>query len=148
MEALMTAIVLWISANFELPPVHDLPRVEFAPASKIVALRYAGHGDGAQVSTSTLDEAIADTLAIYRDDTQTIYLRDDWTGKTPGDLSILVHEIVHHLQTVDGIKFECPQQREELAYKAQERWLGMFGRSLQSDFGLDPFSVLFKSKCF
>jgi hypothetical protein len=148
MEALTTAIVLWISANFGLPPPHDLPTIEFASASKIVALRYGGHGDAAQVSTSTLDEAIADTLAIYRDDTQTIYLREDWTGKTPAELSILVHEIVHHLQTVDGIKFECPQEREDLAYKAQEKWLGLFGHSLQSDFGLDSFSVFFKSKCF
>jgi len=147
MEALMTAIALWISFNFGLPPPHDLPRVEFASVSKIVALRYEGHGDAAQVSPHTLDEAKADTLAIYRADTQTIYLREDWTGKTPGELSILVHEIVHHLQTVQGIKFACPQEREELAYKAQEQWLGLFGRSLQSDFGLDPFSVLFKSKC-
>ena len=148
MEALMTAIVLWISANFQLPPTHDLPRVEFASASKIVALRYEGHGDAAQVSASTLEEATADTLAIYRDDTQTIYLREDWTGKTPGELSILVHEIVHHLQAVGGINFECLQEREELAYKVQERWLGLFGHSLQSDFGLDPFSVFLKSKCF
>jgi hypothetical protein len=34
--------------------------------------------------------------------------------------------MVHHLQTVGGLKFACPQEREELAYKAQERWLELF----------------------
>ena len=147
MDALMTAIVLWLSSNFELAPSTNLPRVAFASPSRIGSLRYKDVANGAQ-SRSALDAASADTVAIYNDVTQTIYLRDDWTGKTPAELSILVHKIVHHLQTVGRMKFARPQEREELAYKAQERWLGLFGHDLKSDFGLDPFSVQIKSKCF
>jgi hypothetical protein len=56
--------------------------------------------------------------------------------------------MVHHFQHVLGLKFECPQEREVLAYLAQDRWLGLFGHSLEDDFDLDPFSLLVKTKCF
>jgi hypothetical protein len=76
-----------------------------------------------------------------------IYLPEGWTGNTPAELSILVHEMVHHLQNVENLKFECPQEREQLAYKAQERWLGLFGRDLLRDFELDPFTLLVATRC-
>jgi hypothetical protein len=75
-------------------------------------------------------------------------LPEDWEGHSPAELSILVHETVHHLQNVGGLKFECAQEREQLAYEAQERWLTLFGRNLLVDFGIDKFSLLVKSKCF
>ena len=56
--------------------------------------------------------------------------------------------MVHHLQSVAGLKYECPQSREKLAYQAQERWLALFGRDLAQDFELDGFSLLAKTKCF
>ena len=67
---------------------------------------------------------------------------------TPAELSVLVHEVVHHIQNLLSLKFECPQQRERLAYLAQERWLGLFNRSLASDFELHPLSLLVKTRCF
>jgi hypothetical protein len=74
-------------------------------------------------------------------------LRDSWTGNSAAELSVLLHEMVHHLQAVGKLKFECPQEREMIAYKAQEQWLRLFGLTLQSEFGLDPMSILVKSKC-
>jgi hypothetical protein len=41
--------------------------------------------------------------------------------------------MVHHLQNLQNVaktKFECPQARKQLAYAAQQRWLGLFGRTL------------------
>lgn len=63
-------------------------------------------------------------------------------------VSILVHEMVHHFQNVLALKHECPQERERLAYWAQERWLELFGHSLESDLALDGFSLLAKTRCF
>jgi hypothetical protein len=71
-----------------------------------------------------------------------------WTGKTPAELSILVHEMVHHLQNVGQLQFACPEEREELAYKAQDQWLGLFGHDLLHDFDMDAFTIAVKSKCF
>ena len=77
----------------------------------------------------------------------TIYLPADWTGSTPAEVSVLVHEMVHHLQNVANTKFECPQAREQLAYAAQQRWLGLFDRTLEDEFQLDPFTLLVTTRC-
>jgi hypothetical protein len=149
MTTLLTAVVLWLSTNFDLPAIYDHPSVEFVPAAKIVAVRY---GD---LPSSQLEKGIlpalsgrSQVLSVYDDATKTIYLPEDWTGSTPAELSVLVHETVHHLQNVGGLKFECPREREELAYKAQDQWLGLFGRDLLRDFEIDGFTLLANTKCF
>jgi hypothetical protein len=149
MNALLTAVVLWLSTNFDLPAIYDHPRVELAPAAKIVALRY-GDDASMQLEKATLpaQSGRRDIVSVYDDATKTIYLPADWTGSTPAELSVLVHETVHHLQNVGGLKFECPREREQLAYKAQERWLGLFGSDLLRDFEIDGFTLLANTRCF
>ena len=56
-------------------------------------------------------------------------------------------EMVHHLQNAGGLRYECAQAREALAYQAQDRWLALFGHSLEQDFDLDGFSLLVKTRC-
>jgi hypothetical protein len=150
-QALLTAMETWVSSQFDLSPIHEHPRIEFAPPAKIASLRFTDllSDPGAQGEPSNrASSAQHDTIAIYYDATRTIYLPEGWTGGTPAELSVLVHEVVHHFQNVLGLKHECPQEREKLAYLAQERWLGLFGHSLESDFDLDPFSLLVKTRCF
>jgi hypothetical protein len=147
-NTLLATIILWLSANFSLPASHDYPRIEFAPAAKIVALRYEGFG-GERLESGTMASQPnrGEVVSVYDDRTRTIYLPEGWTGNTPAELSILVHEMVHHLQNVENLKFECPQEREQLAYKAQEQWLGLFGRDLLREFELDPFTLLVATRC-
>jgi hypothetical protein len=150
-QALLTAMETWVSNQFDLPAMHEHPRIEFAPPAKIASLRFTDllSDPGAPVEPNNrASSAQHDTIAIYDDATRTIYLPEGWTGKTAAELSVLVHELVHHFQNVLGLKHECPQEREKLAYLAQERWLGLFGHSLASDFDLDPFSLLVKTRCF
>ena len=151
-QVLLAAIGNWLSVEFDLPAVHGHPRIELVPAAKIVALRYKGMLPDPQTNFAPNDRgatsAERDTVAVYSDAARTIYLPEGWTGSTPAELSVLVHEVVHHAQNVLGLKYECPQEREQLAYRAQERWLGLFGRSLASDFELDPMSLLVKTRCF
>jgi Domain of unknown function (DUF6647) len=78
---------------------------------------------------------------------RTIYLRKEWTGRTPTELSVLVHEMVHHLQNVGGLKYVCPAEREKPAYDAQDRWLSLFGRNLIDEFKLDRMTVLVRTHC-
>jgi hypothetical protein len=132
MEALLTAIVLWLSINFPLPANLNHPGIKFVSPAEMIAAR-------TDVSAS---EISSDIVALYSNESKTIYLMDGWTGKTPAELSILVHEMVHHLQNVGQLKFACPEEREELAYKAQDNWLHLLGRDLERDFQMDPFSIL------
>ena len=147
MNALLTALVLWVSANFEVPADYNHPRVEFVPTARIVALRYktlAGE-QLESVAAGQLGQRVV--VSVYDDATKTIYLPEGWMGSTPAEQSILLQEMDHHLHNLAKDKFQCPQEREQLAYKAQERWLSLFGRDLLRDFEIDPFTLLVSTKC-
>jgi uncharacterized protein DUF6647 len=142
-QGFVAVIGTWLSAQFALAAIERQPVIKLVPREEIVALRYnsiLGPGRSAEDQN--------DTVAVYHDTTQTIYLAQDWTGSTPAEQSILVHEMVHHFQKMLGLKYECSQAREELAYRAQDRWLGLFGHDLATDFELDGFSLLVKTRCF
>jgi len=144
--AVLATIIKWLAGNFDLPTA-DQARVEFVPPARIAAFRYRGF---AQPQAPKGDEQAmheAGREAVYDDATRTIYLPEGWRGATPAEVSVLVHEMVHHLQNGARLKYECPQEREKLAYAAQERWLGQYDRSLASEFEIDPFTLLVRTRC-
>jgi hypothetical protein len=147
MEALLTAIVVWLSANYDLPASFEHPRIEFASAKDMTSRFYESIARQQQAGM-VLNQPEPDVVSLYSNETKTIYLLNSWKGKTPGELSMLVHEMVHHLQNVGQLKFACTQEREKLAYKAQDGWLGLFGSNLMQELQIDPFSLLVKTNCF
>jgi Domain of unknown function (DUF6647) len=150
-QPLLAAIEAWLALHFDLPSVDHYPRIALVPPAKIAALRYQGFLSNPRIENVPSGDAgtasRSDVVAIYADATQTIYLPERWTGTTAAELSVLVHEMVHHVQNVGGLKYQCPQEREKLAYMAQDRWLGLFGHNLEADFELDAFSLLVKTRC-
>ena len=92
-------------------------------------------------------EKMRDTVALYEDNNRTIYLREDWTGSTAAEISVLVHEMVHHLQNLAGEKFECAQAREKPAYAAQKKWLEMAGLDFFQEFETDPVTLMLRTVC-
>ena len=136
-QSVLNATVTWISNALNLPAIYGHPRVERAPKIK---LTLALHGSQFVSKNSV--------LSGYDDAKQTIYLPDDWSASTPEGMSILIHEMVHHLQNVAGLQYGCPQEREKLAYVAQQQWLTSFGRSLEKNFGMDPITYLQSTECY
>ena len=145
MDFLMTAIVVWLSANSFIPANFNQPRIEYAPPARIVEMRL--HGTHSAVQSTNIVGKIPNVVAVYDDEGRTIYLPEGWTGTTPAELSVLVHEMVQHLQNVNGQKFECPEAREKPAYLAQDQWLKQFGHDLENDFSVDIFTIVVKSAC-
>ncbi len=137
MTALLTAIVIWLSANFELPRDLDHPSIKFMSSHQISDLRYK----------DIPVESRRPVVAIYDNANKTIILPDTWTGKNSTELSILVHEMVHHLQNSNKSKFTCAQEREKLAFIAQEKWLNLFNTNLQHEFGIDALTLLVSTNC-
>lgn len=137
MKALLTAIVTWLSVNFGLPAIYQHPQVMLLPKTEIALHRYG--------ATQPIGDSAV--LAVYDDRANTIILPKGWTGRTPAELSILVHEMVHHLQNKGGLKYLCPSAREALAYAAQEKWLEQFGSSLEQDFSIDPMTLKVRTGC-
>src|SRR4029450_7417561 len=152
-QTLLTEIVTWLSANFDLPAIQDHPSVQFVSPAKLASMRYEDKGclSDRPCETGVYEPIEAahqrEVVALYEATTRTIFLSDLWTGTTPAGESVLVHEMVHHLQNLGEFKFECPRAREKLAYTAQDRWLKQFGKDLETEFEVDMFTILVSSAC-
>ena len=150
--ALLKAIGTWLTFEFGLPAIDEPPTIVFATASRMAGLRYrdvASDRWGVGTGPAHLDAvgSASNVIAVYDDEAKIIYLPQGWSGKTAHDLSVLVHEMVHHMQNVAGLKFACPEEREKAAFEAQDRWLGQFGSDLEKEFELDPFTLLVRTNC-
>lgn len=130
-------IALWLDANYQLGIPASYPDIIALPHRELVLRRYGDNaGDGA-----------GDVVALYDTDLGAILVSEGWTGRSPADLSVLVHEMVHHLQDVAGTVFACPAAREKIAYHAQNEWLRLFDEDLESAFGIDPALILVATVC-
>ena len=152
-QELLPAIATWLALNFNLTVTDNYPQVQFVRRENLHTLRFDAQeadqspGSAVAVSRSTSRNTKAEVEALYNDARRTIYLREGWTGATAVETSVLVHEMVHHLQNLAELKYECPQAREELAYAAQARWLAGYGRSIMREFDLNPMALLVRTKC-
>lgn len=147
-KSLSEEVIVWISTNFDLPAKSDRPQIRFANQTEMMRIRIA---DRMRWRGYVQDEPAAENernvVAIYDTSSRTIYLPENWRGESPADQSIFVHEMVHHLQNLAGVKFECPAAREKAAYLAQDKWLARFGKSLENEFDVDMFTVVISSAC-
>jgi hypothetical protein len=145
---LLADISSWLAENFDLSVVGSRPTVKLVPPAQINALRYRNFVNP-QTYVPAADRAPEniETVAVYDNVTETIYLPHGWTGDTPTELSVMVHEMVHHLQKQGNLKYNCPQERERLAYVAQARWLERYGLTLEDEFGINPFTLLVRTSC-
>lgn len=79
---------------------------------------------------------------IYAATTATIYLVRPWSPRDPRDVSVLLHELVHHRQ-VTARHWYCDTAQEWDAYKLQERWLAEQGL----DAGFYWPAILLEASC-
>lgn len=147
---LTTAVFAWIAAEFDLPATDAMPRMVRASASQMVAIRYREQNSGKAFDPAARNahpDAGHEILALYDDRARSIYLGEGWSGTTPAEISVLVHEVVHHLQNLSGQRYACGGEREKLAYAAQDRFLALFERTLATEFGIDPMTLLVRTTC-
>src|SRR5581483_9371507 len=112
-RAALSAIAGWLSQEFGLPQAAELPRIAFATPAEILRRRYRiMRGDSKQSAYETPAQSTVErTVAIYDDSDTTIYLTQDWRGDSVADVSVLVHEMVHHLQNLGRQHFACARER-------------------------------------
>jgi hypothetical protein len=126
-RSLLPVIASWLAENFNLPASNEYPRIAFVPRAKLYAMLFGGQGASESTNSANTRGQSARrngrhvVEALYDKISRTMYLHEGWTGAKPAEVSVLVHEMVHHLQNVAGLKFDCPQASEELAYQAQDR---------------------------
>jgi len=112
MKEILTALMIWLGANTQFNTNYDIPRVIFLPQQQLEDMFY---GDA---------EHLPDSLhGLYDRDVDTIYLSDDWDRRSAWDMGVLVHEMVHYLQDMNGITFNCMAEMEKTAWPIQHKYL-------------------------
>lgn len=146
--ALVRSAASWISNVFGLPEMRVLPTTQRFRTKKFALLPSEGILSDRPPDT-VLDhrQSGREIAAQYDDATRTIYLSDDWTGSTPAEMSVLIHAMVHHFQNASDEKYNCLEEKKALPYEAQDRWLGLYGRSLSEDFKIDPTTLMLITQC-
>lgn len=136
-EATKQAHVLmaWIVAQTHWT-VHKLPPIRLIPSEEIQKRFNAEEPTGLHIG------------AFYSEKDHTIYLPDSWNPNALRDRSILLHELVHHLQYLNHVKVTCESEYEFQAFKLEAAWLDEQGVEYPLDLmGVDLRYVLMLSHC-
>jgi hypothetical protein len=124
-QPFQSAIMHWVASYLNMSERRALPCIEHAPSATIAALHRKNAHSNRQ------------DMGAYDDAVNTIYLPERWTASSPADISILVHQMVYHVQNLAGFKYECSWERERLAFAAQEHFLRSHGTNLWKTFEID-----------
>ena len=114
MKEILTALMIWLGANTPLDTNHDIPKILFLSQDKMEKLYYV------QEQESNPNNKLH---GLYDTDKDTILLLDTWDRRKPWDMGVLVHEMVHYLQDVNGIEFSCVNEMERDAWPIQKKYL-------------------------
>jgi Domain of unknown function (DUF6647) len=150
MEALLSVIGVWVAANTGFSEPQHLPTLAFIADGRIKQIHQelAHRADGTLEPGSVPESNDSqDVVAFYDARRKTIFLSQSWDARSPADQSVLVHELVHHLQKEAGATYRCPGEQEKPAYAAQADWLALYDLSLESEFGIDALTLLVRTNC-
>jgi len=115
MESFVLGLMVWISSTSGLPLPDDAPDIARVDPAEMATL---AKGPGVAAP-----EVQSGYLALYHAESRTVLLRSDWDMRDLRDRSILVHELVHHLQAEAERDYVCRGAMEREAYDIQAAWL-------------------------
>ena len=130
-------MIAWIAASTgwkgqPAPPVH------FATPAQLARMLY-GENAGADRICPT---------ALYSIERHEVYLSTAWKADDLRDRSMLLHELVHHLQVLDKVKVDCQALYDRQAYHWQTTWLREQGIAEPYKFlRLNEFTVYTMTSC-
>ena len=111
MKEILIALMIWIGANTDYNTDVPLPVVEFKTQVEMEGLYYGER------------KREGDLYGFYNLKKNIIILPDTWDSARPFDLGLLVHEMIHYLQDVNEIQFQCVAEMEADAWPLQKQYL-------------------------
>ena len=136
--AVVTGLIAWIVGRTGWAN-QDPPSIRFVTPSQLLKIYHVG------------DEDVLNDVglkALYLIGTHTVYLPENWNQNDLLDRSVLLHELVHHLQQLNNVKAACLAAREPQAYDLQIEWLREQGIQDPYKFlNIDEFTITFMSLC-
>jgi len=128
--AIVTGLEGWLDRVSPYPARMELPEIVFVDPGDAAAMRERSGRLGGRLR------------GLYSAPRATIYLVRPWDPRDPRDVSVLLHELVHHRQ-VTARHWYCDAAQEWDAYRLQERWLAELGL----DAGFYWPAVLLEASC-
>ena len=113
MKEILTALMIWLGANTSFDTNHDIPNVLFLTQSQMETLYYS---EGEKKTPNQLH-------GLYDRESDTIILPETWDRRDPWDMAVLLHEMVHYLQDMNNLKFNCTAEMEKDAWPIQQKYL-------------------------
>lgn len=118
-EIIMTYID-WLVANSEFEyNGEELPLIGKMSFDEIQKLAY---GEEAVERAANGEYELDVIIALYNHNIDTIIVNEDFDIENFEHHHILVHELVHYLQDINGITDACVQNLEPIAYELQDKW--------------------------
>ena len=139
MESFVLGLMVWISSVSGLPLSEDTPEITRVEPAEIARL-----ANGPGVADPDVESGY---LALYHADSGTVLLRSDWDRQSLRDRSILVHELVHHLQAAAGRDYVCRGAMEREAYDIQAAWLEARGAELLEVMNMNGLFLYAVTRC-
>jgi hypothetical protein len=139
LDALTAAVAAWTAERMGLPLPDALPRIVLRTPDEMARLRAGG--------APAFHRSGGPPLALYARDGATILLPSGWSGRDMVEVSVLVHEMAHHLQATSGRPGACPAAAEAEAFAVQSDWLRLFGGDLGRDLGIDGLYLRLLGAC-
>jgi hypothetical protein len=140
--------MLWISQVWGVEMPNEHPVIEYGTAQELACIFQTAKKD----CDLPFDPASPGVKATYNTQTHVIHLLDDIDLSDPDQISILVHELSHHVQTANGMKYVCVGELERAAYMIQMQWLEEQGieswAAMERITGLDAFSIFLITRCY
>ena len=113
MKEILTALMIWLGANTPFDTNHDIPNVLFLTQTQMEELYY----------TKDHEKGPNELHGLYDKESDTIILPDTWDRRKSWDLGVLLHEMVHYLQDMNELQFECTAEMEKDAWPIQKQYL-------------------------
>lgn len=110
----LAALESWLDTRAPWPRRPDAPQIRLVTPSQAAAL------SGDTLHTGEVPRG------YYDPESATIYLVRPWSPSDPQDVSVLLHELVHHRQAAVP-HWRCAGAQELPAYRLQEAWLNDLG---------------------
>jgi hypothetical protein len=135
---LMRALMAWASPRLGLPVPDELPRVVRKDHCGLQAIAYPGRDcpdEGSRV------------LALYG--SGVMWINNDWRADSLRYVSILLHELIHHMQHHAGVEpIPCAAKAlEKPAYEAQFAFLEAAGVDPYETIGINALMLIFVTNC-
>lgn len=139
MYYLMLSLMVWAASFTGLPVPDTMPTIHMTTNQKIF--------EHVRPNQEYKEDSGFTVRALYDHDTSTIWLNENWNPDNLVDLSIMLHELIHHMQYESGNEYECHAAMEKEAYAAQIAWVEAAGEDPWKLLNMNALFVFYVTTC-